>query len=153
MLPKMIRKSRKQRLVSEINITPFTDVILVLLVIFMITTPLLSQGVKVELPQAAAEALTSESEEPIIISVDKEGLYYLNVSNTPERAMPPQQLATQVAAYVKIATDKQQKRLVLVKGDQQVAYEKVVTVMALLTQAGVKQVGLMTQNPPGATLA
>ena len=144
---------RRRRAIAEINVVPYIDVMLVLLVIFMITTPLLTQGVKVELPQAAAEALTSESEEPIIISVDKQGRYFLNVSNTPEQPMQANQLATQVAAYVKISQNKHQKRLVLVKGDQEVAYAKVVTAMALLTQAGVKQVGLMTQTPMGATSA
>ena len=144
---------RRRSAIAEINVVPYIDVMLVLLVIFMITTPLLSQGVKVDLPQAAAEALSSENEEPIIISVDKEGHYFLNVSDTPETPMPVNELATQVAAYVKMAEQQNKPRLVLVKGDQEVAYAKVVSAMALLTKAGVKQVGLMTQSPPGERLA
>lgn len=137
----------RRRAIAEINVVPYIDVMLVLLVIFMITTPLLTQGVKVELPKATAEALTKDQQEPIIISVDKDGHYYLNVSAAPEKAMSVTELTTEVAAHVRIATLARRPRMVLVKGDQAVPYAKVVNAMVLLNHAGVKQVGLMTQSP------
>lgn len=137
------RKIRKP--VSEINVVPYIDVMLVLLVIFMITTPLLTQGVKVELPQAQAETIEAQEQEPIIVSVNEQGEYFLNISEQPNKAMSGEQLATRVAAEIQLAKMAQQTRPVLVKGDNSVNYGKVVQAMVLLQKAGAKSVGLMTK--------
>jgi biopolymer transport protein TolR len=140
--PKSIRKSP----ISEINVVPYIDVMLVLLVIFMITAPMLTQGVTVELPKAASETLSSADREPIIVSVDREGSYFLNISDAPGTPMTPQALTVRVAAELQLAKQNNQKLNVLVKGDQGVEYGKVVTAMGLLKQAGAEQVGLMTDS-------
>jgi biopolymer transport protein TolR len=137
----------------EINVVPYIDVMLVLLVIFMITTPLLTQGVKIDLPQASAKPLSSKDKEPVIVSVDKFGRYFLNIDAAPDKPMAPEELATRVAA--ELVVDKQQgiERPVLIKGDKDVDYGKVVQAMVLLQQSGVANVGLMTdpsqQNQTG----
>ena len=110
----------------------------------MVTTPLLSQGVQVDLPKTQASAIVTDNQEPIIISVDAEGHLYLNISKQPDVPLAPPQLALQVAAEMKIAHDKHQQRLVLVKGDKAANYGNVVQAMALLQRAGVTNVGLMT---------
>ncbi len=135
----------KRRPVAEINVVPYIDVMLVLLVIFMITAPLLTQGVNVNLPKAQAKALAPKQEAPLIVSVDRYGRYFLNVSAQPRQAMPPQQLMTAVAAYLQLAQQKHQQRDVYVKGDQDANYGKVVQAMALLQRAGADHVGLITQ--------
>ncbi|MBB70954.1 MAG: protein TolR [Legionellales bacterium] len=139
-------RSRK-RLLAEINVVPYIDVMLVLLIIFMVTTPLLSQGVKINLPQAQAEALSTKEDIPLIISVDAKGAYYLNVTDTPDVPMSPDALATRVAAEVQIAKQQHHPRMVLVKGDNDVDYGKVVQAMVLLQQSGVENIGLMTKEP------
>jgi biopolymer transport protein TolR len=138
---------RRRRSMSEINVVPYIDVMLVLLVIFMITTPLLSQGVKIELPQAKAETISKEQQEPIIVSVDAQGLFFLNISNEPDKPIAASLMAARVAAAMKLSEQSGQKRLVLVKGDKGVNYGAVVTAMVILQQAGVEKVGLMTETP------
>ena len=140
------RKTRK-RPMSEINVVPYIDVMLVLLVIFMITAPLLTQGVNVKLPQAAAKTLPPKHALPIIVSVDKRGNYFLNTSNTPTQPISPKNLVNQVAAVLQLAKQNHQKRDIYVKGDRDVDYGKVVQAMVLLQHAGVANVGLMTQSP------
>jgi len=125
---------------------PYIDVMLVLLVIFMITAPLLSQGVKVDLPNAKAKAISVKEKAPVIVSVDKQGQYYLNISQQPNIPLLPQQLITKIAAELTVAKQDGQHLTVLVKGDKAVNYEKVVQAMVLLQQAGVEKVGLMTQE-------
>jgi len=147
----MSRRSTSRRrqggALSEINIVPYIDVMLVLLVIFMITTPLLSEGVNVKLPQAKAKVLKTQEAAPLIVSVDSKGLYYLNASATPQRPLDAGELGVQVAAQLRLAKQKQQHRNVFVKADQSVAYGQVMAAMVLLQQAGVDNVGLMTQDP------
>lgn len=138
---------KRNRSMAEINVVPYIDVMLVLLVIFMITAPLLSQGVHVDLPKAQAKALSVKQTTPIIVSVDKKGLYYLNSSESSSVPLPPQQLMNRVAAELAVANQNGGKITVLVKGDRQVGYAKVVQAMVLLQRAGVKQVGLMTATP------
>ena len=137
---------RKRRAVSktlaEINIVPYIDVMLVLLVIFMVTAPLLQQGVNVDLPQASAETLPPQDVEPIIVSVDKAGLYYLNIADQPAKPIVDKAMMLRVAAALQINPD----RKVLVKGDQGVHYGKVVGAMVLMQRAGAKGVGLITQS-------
>ena len=147
-----MRVSRRRKLsafkpMSEINVVPYIDVMLVLLVIFMITAPMLTQGVTVDLPKAASEKLQTADREPIIVSVNQEGNFFLNIAQTPEFPMNPEALMVRVAAELELAKQSNQPIKVLVKGDQNVSYGKVVEVMALLKQAGSEQVGLMTESP------
>lgn len=143
----MATVNRKQnRPLSEINVVPYIDVMLVLLVIFMITAPLLSQGVKVNLPQAAARPLSTKDQEPVIISVDAKGKYYLNIANNPNQPIDANVLVDRVTAELQIAKNHNQQRQVLVKGDRDVNYGKIVQAMVLLQHAGVSNVGLMTQE-------
>jgi biopolymer transport protein TolR len=139
-------KTKRERPISEINVVPYIDVMLVLLVIFMITAPMLSQGVTVDLPKAASQTLASTDREPIIVSVNAQGTYFLNISSTPADPIESQALVVRVAAELELAKQSNQKLNVLVKGDQGVAYGKVVQAMALLKQAGAEQVGLLTDS-------
>ena len=147
----MARIRQKRKPIADINVVPYIDVMLVLLVIFMITTPLLSQGVKVDLPQAQAQTLSGSQQQPIIVTVNSKGQYFLNIANDPQQAIAPQALATRVAAELQIARQAHEKRLVLVKGDKEVDYGKVVQAMVLLQHAGAGTVGLMTNSPPRQT--
>ena len=131
---------------AEINVVPYIDVMLVLLVIFMITAPLLTQGVDVTLPEATAKAMSPTEEAPIIVSVDREGLYYLNIASNPAVPLTTKALTEEIAAQLNIAQHNHQSRTVLVKGDTAVNYGKVVQVMVLLQKAGVKDVGLLTKD-------
>lgn len=131
---------------SEINVVPYIDVMLVLLVIFMITAPMLTQGVTVDLPKAASQTLKTTDKEPIIVSVNQEGKLFLNISNNPGLPIEEHQLVTRVAAELALASESRQTLNVLVKGDQGVAYGKVVYAMSLLKKAGAEQVGLLTDS-------
>jgi len=132
---------------GEINVVPYIDVMLVLLVIFMITAPLLAQGVKVDLPQAAAKPVDQDSKdkEPLVVIVDRQGRLYLEGDKQP-RPVGPDELVN----YVRIVLDKQPDIQVLVRGDRNAAYGKVVSAMTLLQQAGAPSVGLLTQPPERA---
>ncbi len=131
---------------AEINVVPYIDVMLVLLIIFMITAPLLAQGVKVELPQAASKPLPPESKEPLVVTVDVAGKYYLNIGDRQEQEVDEETLVQRVAAVL----GRTPETPVLVRGDHAVDYGRVVRAMSLLQQAGAPGVGLMTdpeQNP------
>ncbi len=140
------KKTAVSRPMSEINVVPYIDVMLVLLVIFMITAPMLTQGVTVDLPKAASEALKTTEREPIIVSVNQQGDYFLNIHSDPASPIAAQTLMVRVAAELELARQAKETVNVLVKGDQGVAYGKVVAAMALLKQAGASQVGLMTDS-------
>ncbi|STX29150.1 membrane spanning protein in TolA-TolQ-TolR complex [Legionella beliardensis] len=143
----MLRKKRTSiRPVAEINVVPYIDVMLVLLVIFMITAPMLTQGVTVELPKAASESVATGDREPIIVSVNQQGDYFLNITNEPNLPIEPRALMVRVAAELELAKQTHETLPVLVKGDQGVSYGKVVTAMGLLKQAGAAQVGLLTDS-------
>ena len=131
---------KRRRPVSEINVVPYIDVMLVLLIIFMVTAPLISQGVKVDLPKASANPIEQEDNPPIIASVDVKGRYYLNVGDDQETAIDKDELA----AIVQAQLQKDENTPVVVKGDGQVAYNEVIQLMVLLQSAGVPSVGLMT---------
>lgn len=137
-----VHRIRKKPM-SEINVVPYIDVMLVLLVIFMITAPLLTQGVSVDLPQATAEPLSKDADEPLIVSVDVQGNYYLNVGEKPDLAIDGEKMVTMVAAVLRHKPGTP----VMIKGDRNVQYEKVVTAMSLLQGAGVPSVGLITRTP------
>jgi len=131
---------------SDINVVPFIDVMLVLLVIFMITAPLLTQGVKVNLPQTQAKAMTDQQKEPLIVTVDATGNYFLNLADKPSQPITARtlsHLATQM-----LAQKDNEARPVLVRGDKNVNYGKVIEAMVLLQKAGAKSVGLITQPAP-----
>lgn len=132
---------------SEINVVPYIDVMLVLLVIFMITAPLLTQGVKVDLPQAEAEPIARNEREPLVVSVDHAGDYYLNYGEDQDRPVAPQTLAARVSALVRHRPGLP----VLVRGDRNVAYGDVVALMSLLQRSGVPSVGLVTEARPVET--
>lgn len=135
----------RRRPMSEINVVPYIDVMLVLLVIFMVTAPLLYQGVDVDLPQVDAQAEQDPPQEPLIVSVDADGRYYLNMADDPEAPLDRGELSRAVMA---ILTDSPDKR-VLVNGDSNVPYGEVVSVMVRLRDAGAAGVGLMTRRPEG----
>ena len=141
MIPPRIRKKP----MSEINVVPYIDVMLVLLVIFMITAPLLSQGVKVDLPQVASEPVEAEEKEPLEVTVDKEGLYYLNVGGDEQIPIDAETLSQRVAAVLR----RTPQTPIYVRGDTEVDYGAVVEVMSLLQKAGAPSVGLLTEPPTG----
>jgi len=143
----MPTKGARKRPMAEINVVPYIDVMLVLLVIFMVTTPLLSQGVKVDLPQASAQPIPPKEKEPLIVSVDAHGNYYLNISATPDQPIDATALTNQVAAELKACAQAGSQRPVFVKGDKNVNYGSVVAAMVLLQQAGAPSVGLVTEQP------
>lgn len=131
--------------VAEINVVPFIDVMLVLLVIFMITTPLLTQGVKIELPKTEAKALPPDQKEPLIVTVDATGNLYLNIASKPNQPITPRVLSNLVSTQLSQAAAGAEQRPVLVRGDKNANYGKIVEAMVLLQQAGAKSVGLITQ--------
>jgi biopolymer transport protein TolR len=133
-----IRKRRKP--VSEINVVPYIDVMLVLLVIFMATATAVTQGVAVDLPKAEAQTIETEDEAMMIVSVDAQGLYYLNVGDEPATAMSGLAIAELVKTRLQVAPTTP----VVVNGDANVKYEKVIDLMVMLQRAGVPSVGLMT---------
>jgi len=133
-------RKRHKKLMSEINVVPYIDVMLVLLVIFMITAPLLSQGVKVDLPRAAAQPVESQDRETLVVTVDRQGNYFLD-----DRRISSGELRRKVAAILRLRP----KTPVLIRGDRQADYGEVVKAMTLLQSAGAPSVGLLTEPPPG----
>ena len=134
----------RRKPVSEINVVPYLDVMLVLLVVFMITAPMLVQGVKVELPDADAKPIQlSQKDEMVIVSIDDKGTFYLNVGGDPKRPKSKEQVTDIVSKIVK----EKPKTTVLIEGDARVPYGVVVIIMASLQKAGVPNVGLITESP------
>ncbi len=141
----------KRRLMGEINVVPYIDVMLVLLIIFMITAPLLTQGIKVELPKAAAEPIDARAVnniEPLVLSVDARGRLYLNVGANPQQPIDDATALVRATAALRRAP----QRVVLVKGDAAVNYGRIVSAMVMLQQAGASKVGFLTEPlpPPAA---
>ncbi len=134
------KRQRKMRQMAEINVVPYIDVMLVLLVIFMVTAPLLTEGVKVDLVKADAQPIDSKELEPVILSVDDQGKYFID-----REAKEPEA----VRAYAAAVLRRNPKVEFMVRGDKDVAYEAVVNAMVLLQQAGVPSVGLIT-DPEGS---
>lgn len=128
---------------SEINVVPYIDVMLVLLVIFVITAPLLTQGVKVDLPQADAEPLDVETQEPLVATIDAAGSYYLNYGENQSAPIEPRVLAARVGALLRHRPG----LAIVVRGDENVPYGDVVLLMTILQRAGAPSVGLMTESP------
>ena len=134
-----LTRNRGRRLMGEINVVPYIDVMLVLLIIFMVTAPMLSAGIQVDLPKAAAEPLPSDLE-PLVLSIDAGGGLYLNIGDSRQ----PQD-AERVLEVVAAALRREPGRPVLVKADRAVEYGRVVEGMVLLQQAGAQKVGFATQ--------
>jgi biopolymer transport protein TolR len=137
-----MRRTGKRKPVSEINVVPYIDVMLVLLIIFMITAPLVQQGVEIDLPQASANPLPPEQREPLVITVSKNGDLYLNIGENNDKPLDEDLLANRVAAVIK----NHPQTPVLVRGDKAVDYGRVTETMVLLQTAGVEKVGLMTEE-------
>ncbi|TQV75104.1 protein TolR [Aliikangiella marina] len=136
----IIRKN-KRRPMAEINVVPYIDVMLVLLVIFMISAPLITAGINVDLPEVSAEPMSANEEPPLIASIDASGNYYLSVGDSSDQALEPHELVELVLAHRKLNPNVQ----VLINGDRNVAYDKVVQLMVLLQgEVGIDSVGLMT---------
>ncbi len=135
---------KKRRPMSEINVVPYIDVMLVLLIIFMVTAPMLMQGVKVELPEASADPVENQDSEPLIVSVDENGQLFLNLGQE-EQVLSLPTIKDRVSKVLRRDKDKP----VLVWGDARVPYGEVVTVMVALQEAGAPSVGLVTENPDG----
>jgi biopolymer transport protein TolR len=128
---------------SEINVVPYIDVMLVLLIIFMVTAPMLMQGVKVELPDAPAKPIGKQDDEPLIVSIKSDGSYYINLGKEQKKPVASDQIAKKVAVVLK----RKPKTPVLVWGDKNVPYGDVVTLMTVLQKAGAPSVGLVTESP------
>lgn len=134
-------RRRRNRMVAEINVVPYIDVMLVLLVIFMVTAPMLEQGVEIELPEAASEPLPVEpNQEPVVVSVDADGAVYLNVGDATQSIDLPT-LGDQVAKIIRQRPDAQ----VTLRGDGSVAYQQIMQVMSTLQGAGATNIGLVSQ--------
>ena len=133
----------RRRKVAEINVVPYIDVMLVLLIIFMVTAPLITQGVKVDLPKAEAEPLDKATKPPLVASVDAQGLYYITLGANDKEPLSAEEVATLVKAHLVVNPDTP----VVVNGDGAVSYDAVIQLMVLLqTVAGVPSVGLMTDS-------
>ena len=131
----------RRKVVADINVVPYIDVMLVLLIIFMATAATVTLGVKVDLPQATAEALPVDSKPPVIASIDKQGLYYLDIGESSDTALS----ADEMSALVKAELNKNKDAQFVVKGDGDVPYKRVIELMALLQESGVASLGLMTE--------
>ncbi len=136
-------KKIKKKPMAEINVVPYIDVMLVLLVVFMVTAPLLMQGVKVDLPQAPSAPMDDTDDEPLIVSVKRDGSYFINLGKDQKEAKPLAQIKDTVSKVLR----QKPKTPVLVWGDANVDYGKVVSLMTELQSAGAPSVGLVTDPP------
>ncbi|MEL7539105.1 MAG: protein TolR [Pseudomonadota bacterium] len=138
--------SNKRRLLGEINVVPYIDVMLVLLIIFMVTAPLLTQGIEVELPKAAAKPLDAsltEDDLPLVLSVDEAGQLYLNTGAEGNSPLADDEIVRQT----RLILDERPETPVLVKADHRVPYGRVVTAMVLLQRGGAPRIGFITDPP------
>ncbi|MCC7330162.1 MAG: protein TolR [Gammaproteobacteria bacterium] len=139
-----MRRKPKRRLMGEINVVPYIDVMLVLLIIFMVTAPLLTQGIEVELPKAAAEPIDAgQNDQPLVLSVDAAGRFYLSVGDRKDAPIEAEQVVSLASAVLR----RRPETPVLVKADQKVPYGRVVEAMVLLQQSGAQKVGFLTDPP------
>jgi biopolymer transport protein TolR len=133
-----------EEVLSDINITPLVDVMLVLLIIFMITAPMLHQGIEVALPKSEAQSLPNKVEDPVVLSINRDGLIYLR-----DKPVHPTKLVEVLTPVLRGRKD----QMVFLKGDRDVAYGRVVEVLDTLRRGGIVQVGMVTERldpvPPG----
>ena len=142
--------SRGRRLMGEINVVPYIDVMLVLLIIFMVTAPLLMQGVKVDLPKARAEPLTADllrNNNPLVLSIDREGRWYLNMGGDPHQPLDEAAVEQRAAA----ALHNKEDLPVLLKADYRIEYGRVMAAMVVLQRAGARKVGFVSDPLPPDT--
>lgn len=132
---------KRRNLISDINVVPYIDVMLVLLVIFMISAPLMVQGIQVNLPQASSEALPVTNNEPLIVSINKNGKLFLETDSTKDKSLSLEELNFSVTKIFESNPNLQ----VVIRGDGKVQYEKVMTVMAELQMAGATDIGLISK--------
>ncbi len=137
-----VNKRSKKRAVAEINVVPYIDVMLVLLIIFMATAPVVMQSVKVDLPQTTSQQLSEDSELPVIAEVEKDGHYSIKLSTEDSRDVAD---LVELAGIVSDFHKTHPTVPVLVGGDKEVKYDAIIQLMASLKDAGVESVGLMTQ--------
>jgi len=140
-----LNKRFQKKQMAEINVVPYIDVMLVLLVIFMVTTPMLAEGYKVKLPEASAKPVKKSEIKPVVVSVDSKGRLYVNLGNTPHKSVKAKTLVKEVMAQRK----KHPKVLILIKGDVNAGYGKVINAMSILNNAGIENFSLIT-NPTNA---
>ena len=133
---------KRRNLISDINVVPYIDVMLVLLVIFMISAPLMVQGIQVNLPEASSEALPVKNNEPLIISIDQEGKIFLETESTKNQSLTLSELNSFVSRIFEASPNMQ----VVIRGDASVAYQRVMAVMAELQSAGASDIGLISQS-------
>ena len=140
----MARRARKT--INQMNVVPYIDVMLVLLIIFMITAPLLTEGVKVQLPKAGARPIPPEmmkDSKPIVLSIDQNARLFLNYNKPEDEPISAEKVEAEAAAVLRRAPE----TVVLVKGDYRVAYGEVVRAMTILQRAGADKVGFVTESP------
>lgn len=128
-------RGRRSRPIADINVTPMVDVMLVLLIVFMITAPMLATGVSVTLPKTRAEQLQQDKERPLVVTVDKDEKYYVGMQDTPVAL-------ADLAEMMKALAENNMEKRVYVRADEAVPYGAVVNVLALLQQAGFRNAGL-----------
>ncbi len=137
------RNRKRRKLKAEINVVPYIDVMLVLLIIFMVTAPLMNLGVDIELPKSNATSIQNDKE-PVVVSVDKDGAYFLTIGGTAREAVDEETLVNKVSAFVR----QNPQVPVMIGGDERVEYGRIYSAMVLLQQAGAPKVGLMSQPTP-----
>lgn len=136
-------RRRRRRPMAEINVVPYIDVMLVLLVIFMITAPLLTQGVKVDLPQAEAEPLPVEADDPVVVSINAAGEFFIDIGEGKNQPVDSETLVMRVAALLKYKP----KTPIMLKGDKNVDYGRIMQAMVLIQTGGAPTVGLIAEQP------
>jgi biopolymer transport protein TolR len=136
-----VEKRQRRKLASEINVVPYIDVMLVLLIIFMITAPLLTQGVEVELPQTSADAMGA-SNEPVTLFIDAKGRFFLDIGEgSTDKPVSDDELVRRVGIFVK----RRPEEMILIKGDTKVDYGRVAYGMGLLQEAGASKIGFVSE--------
>ena len=139
-----MEKRQRRRLAHEINVVPYIDVMLVLLIIFMITAPLLTQGVEVELPQTSADAMGA-SNEPVTLFIDAKGNFFLDIGEgSTDKPVSDDELVRRVGIFVK----RRPEEMILIKGDTRVDYGRVAFGMGLLQEAGANRIGFVSEPMP-----
>lgn len=139
----MMKVRAQRRLMSEINVVPYIDVSLVLLVVFMITAPMMTQGIHVDLPKTSSKPVSTKNSEPVIVTVKADGSYYINVGEEQHKSASLKTVKGHVLTIMK----HKPRTLFLVEGDKKVPYGKVIDLMAALQGAGVTNLGLVTEPP------
>jgi biopolymer transport protein TolR len=143
-----VQPRTRRKLAHEINVVPYIDVMLVLLIIFMVTAPLLTQGIEVNLPETTADSLPTPSE-PVTLTIDAKGRYFLDIGTDTGKPLPDDELVRRVRATLKARPDE----MILIKGDAAVDYGRVAYAMGLLQEAGASKIGFASEPLPRRTEA